>query len=50
MSSYYVEAHRQAQQMKASGATTAELEDRARRFDDAGQYSAAAAFRAVATE
>lgn len=43
----YIEAHRQAQQMKASGASKADLEDRAARFDDVGQYSAAAAFRAV---
>lgn len=46
----YEEAHRQAQQMKTSGASVQQLQERARRFDDDGQYSAAAAFRAVATE
>ena len=46
----YIEAHRWALQMKAGGATTAELHERARRFDDDGKYGAAKAFRDVAAQ
>jgi hypothetical protein len=41
-------AYRQAEAMKAIGATREELTDRAERFDAAWQFSSAAAFRAVA--
>jgi hypothetical protein len=44
----YEAAYRQAETMKASGATQEELADRAQRFDAAWQFSSAAAFRAVA--
>lgn len=43
-------AYRQAEALKAIGATREELTDRAERFDDAWQFSSAAAFRAVAGE
>jgi len=45
----YEAAYRQAETLKASGATRDDLLERAVRFDDAWQFSQAAAFRAVAT-
>jgi hypothetical protein len=44
----YEAAYRQAESLKAGGATREILLDRAKRFDDAWQFSSAAAFRAVA--
>lgn len=44
----YEAAYRQAQTLKASGATRDFLMERAERFDAAWQFSSAAAFRAVA--
>jgi hypothetical protein len=41
-------AYRQAEAMKGAGATREDLIERAERFDDAWQFSSAAAFRAVA--
>lgn len=46
----YVDAYRQARQYKNAGLSSAELAERARRYDDAGKYPAAAAFQAVADE
>ncbi|MGI5287999.1 hypothetical protein ACQEVF_32305 [Nonomuraea polychroma] len=44
----YEAAYRQAETLKASGASREFLLDRAERFDAAWQFSSAAAFRAVA--
>lgn len=41
-------AYRQAEALKANGATREFLIERAEGFDDAWQFSSAAAFRAVA--
>lgn len=46
----YATAYHQARQFRAGGMTSAELQERARRLDQAGQYGAAAAYRAVADE
>jgi hypothetical protein len=46
--STYEAAYRQAQTMRDSGATRDDLLERATRFDNAWQFSQAAAFRAVA--
>jgi hypothetical protein len=44
----YADAYRQAESLKANGATREFLIVRAERFDEAWQFSSAAAFRAVA--
>ena len=46
----YADAHRLARQYKNAGLTPAELAERARRYDDDGQYAVAAAFQAIADE
>jgi hypothetical protein len=48
--STYEAARKQAETLRDSGATAAELLERAQRFDEAWQFSQAAAFRAVAEE